>query len=375
MSATTTGPAQRQFPCRQCGGSLAFAPGTESLKCPYCGTMNAVPHAAGGVEELDFRIALAALPPQEQLHERLVVKCGSCGAQSTLKQDVVSDKCPFCASPIVAEGSSIKQIKPRSVLPFRITRDQAAEAFRSWISGLWFAPSRLRRDAARGKIDGVYLPAWTYDADCSTSYTGERGDYYYTTETYTTTENGQTVTKTREVRHTRWSSASGRVANSFDDILIIATDALPREYLDKLAPWDLRDLHGFEEAYLSGFVAMSYDVDLHAGFNLARGIMDGKIDSTIRGDIGGDEQRISSKQTTFGKITFKHLLLPVWMSAYQFHGKTFRFFVNARSGRVDGERPYSWVKITALVLFIAGVIVAGVLWYSHYKCGATGSGC
>ena len=373
MSATTTGPAQRQFPCRQCGGSLTFAPGTESLKCPYCGTMNAVPRAAGGAEELDFRLALATLPQQEQLHERIVVKCGGCGAQATLRQDVVSDKCPFCGSPIVAEGASIKQIKPRSLLPFRVTREQAGEAFRSWIAGLWFAPSRLKHDAARGKIDGIYLPAWTYDADCSTTYTGERGDDYYTTETYTTTENGQTVTKTREVRHTRWSYVSGTVANSFDDVLIIATDTLPTPYLDKLQPWDLKDLHGFEDAYLSGFVAMSYDIDLHDGFNRARGVMDVKIQQTICSDIGGDHQRIASHQTTFGKITFKHLLLPVWMSAYQFHAKTFRFFVNARTGRVDGERPYSWVKITALVLFIAAAIVAGVLIYQK-NCGPNGCG-
>ena len=40
-------------------------------------------------------------------------------------------------------------------------------------------------------VDGIYVPYWTFDAHTESDYTGERGDAYYTTETYTTTENGR----------------------------------------------------------------------------------------------------------------------------------------------------------------------------------------
>lgn len=360
-SAATSGGGQRQFPCRQCGASLVFAPGTEALTCGYCGAVNEVPREVvgvggdGGVQELDFRAALAKLPKDEPTQEVLAVKCQQCGAESTLSANVVAEKCPFCGTGIVAVAGSKKQIKPRCVLPFHVTREQAVGSFRAWISSRWFAPSALKKEADKGRIDGVYLPAWTYDADCATSYVGERGDDYWDSETYTAMENGRSVTRTRQVRKTRWRGVSGAVDNVFDDVLVMGTDALPGKYLAELQPWDLTALAGYRDEYLSGFRAMSYDVDLHDGFGRARQIMDGVVQETIRRDIGGDHQRIGTYDTRFGGITFKHILLPVWLSAYQYGGKTFRFMVNARTGEVQGERPYSAGKIAVAV--VVGILV------------------
>ena len=89
------------------------------------------------------------------------------------------------------------------------------------------------------------------------------------------------------------------------------------------------------------------------------------IDSKIRWDIGGDEQRIHSKTTYYQNITFKYILLPVWISAYRFKERTFQFLVNARTGEVQGERPWSWIKITLLVIFILALI--GVIVYFANK--------
>jgi hypothetical protein len=88
--------------------------------------------------------------------------------------------------------------------------------------------------------------------------------------------------------------------------------------------------------------------------------MAGPIHASICGDIGGDHQRVHSVDTNYRHITFKHILLPVWLSAYRFRERTFRFLVNARTGEVQGERPYSWIKITLLVLFLLAV-AAGVV--------------
>ena len=78
-------------------------------------------------------------------------------------------------------------------------------------------------------------------------------------------------------------------------------------------------------------------------------------------DIGGDRQRVHDIQTTVRDVTFKHILLPVWMAAYKYRGKTYRFVVNGRTGKVQGERPYSAWKIAFAV--ILGLIVAGVIGY------------
>ena len=83
------------------------------------------------------------------------------------------------------------------------------------------------------------------------------------------------------------------------------------------------------------------------------------IDRAIRSDIGGDEQRIRSQRSSYFDITFKHILLPIWISAYRFGDKPYRFVVNARTGEVQGERPWSVVKIVVAVL--AMIVVAVII--------------
>ncbi len=100
---------------------------------------------------------------------------------------------------------------------------------------------------------------------------------------------------------------------------------------------------------------------LDEGYAQAREVMDAMIQRDVRFDIGGDRQRIHNIQTQVSDVTFKHILLPVWLAAYKYRGKTYRFVVNGRTGSVQGERPYSAVKITFAV--ILGLIVAGVVGY------------
>jgi DNA-directed RNA polymerase subunit RPC12/RpoP len=339
---------------------MAFDPAKQSLVCTHCGSTSAV-GAAGAVEELDFVAQLQQLEKDEPTHEQLTYKCNGCGVQATLPPDSTAGVCPFCGCAIVAEKCSQKSIKPRSLLPVKVTSKQAAEAFTNWVAGLWFAPSELKRRAERSAIHGAYLPAWTYDSDTDSYYTGERGDDYTETETYTDFEDGKPVTRTREVTKTRWSSVNGRVENRFNDLLVMATASLPPRLLGHLEPWDIANLVPFDDGYLSGFVAESYQVDLKGGFEQAKVVMDGEIRQTINRDIGGDHQRIDTVQTRYDRIKFRHLLLPVWISAYRYGDRTFRFLLNARTGQVRGERPYSALKITLLVLVILVVIAAIVV--------------
>ncbi len=353
---------QKQFPCKQCGAKLDFEPGTTSLKCAYCGFENAIPQSEAQIEELDFRAYLAKAAEEHETHEAQRIKCEKCAAETTMPPDATSGICPFCGANLVFAGKSSRLIKPKSLLPFKVTQKQAFEDFRKWIKGLWFAPGDLKRYAqSEGKLAGVYVPFWTYDSDTTSFYRGERGDHYWETETYTTQEDGRTVTRERQVMRTRWTSVSGTVWNNFDDILILASKSLPKKYADRLEPWDLQNLVAYEDEYLSGFRAESYQVDLGDGFQQAQAIMDAGIRESIRRDIGGDEQRIHSVKTQYGKITFKHVLLPVWLSAYRFRDKIFRILINARTGEVQGERPFSPWKIAGAVaaaLIVIAIIVA-----------------
>ena len=193
----------QELKCTGCGAVLEFKPGTKNLTCTYCGAENIIEASDEVIEEIDYEEFIRTKFDKEEKIEVVTVKCNACGASITLDPNVTSDHCPYCASTIVLEsGSTSTILKPKSLLPFVVTRNRAAESFRNWINKLWFAPSDLKVKAANEKLDGIYVPYWTYDTKTQTTYTGARGTHYYVTETYTATENGQTVTKTRQVRKT-----------------------------------------------------------------------------------------------------------------------------------------------------------------------------
>lgn len=363
------------FPCTSCGAELEFKPGSHALTCPYCQAQNEIPHLDEEVEEEDFQLALAAIESSQETIDRITVHCDSCGADIPMQENVTSQACPFCGSNVVATGKTNKLIRPKSVLPFAIDKGKARAMFERWLASLWWAPSDLKKFAAiesvsgiaggstaRGStLTGMYLPYWTYDAAATTPYTGQRGDDYWVSVPYTTTVNGRTVTRTRQVRRTRWRWVSGTVHDRFDDILIPGSTSLPPERLAKLGHWDLKNLAPYRDEYLSGFRAESYTIGLVAGFDRAQQVMVEGIKRSIRRDIGGDHQRISEMRPHYSGITFKHILLPIWVSAYRYRGRVFRFLVNARTGTISGERPYSVWKIgfaiTVALLLAAAVVL------------------
>jgi predicted RNA-binding Zn-ribbon protein involved in translation (DUF1610 family) len=352
----------KTFPCTSCGAGLEYAPGKAVLKCPYCGEENKLEQLQGPVEELDFYEYFARAAEQGESEEKQTVTCGSCSAVSTVDSNLSLDRCPFCGSQLTARAKASRLIKPGALLPFKITREKAAGEFRRWLSGLWFAPGELKQYATTsGGIRGMYLPYWTYDARVTTEYQGQRGEDYNETEQYDTEDNnGKTVTRSRTITRTRWYPVVGVVGNVFDDVLVLAGRSLPEEITVSLEPWDLKNLVPYADEYMSGFQSEAYQVDLGAGFEKAKSIMDGAVRRTIERDIGGSRQQITAARSQFDDITFKHVLLPVWISAYRYRDRTFRFIVNARTGQVQGERPYSIFKIALAVVavLIALLIIA-----------------
>jgi len=354
------------YPCTSCGAKLEFSPGKNALKCPYCGAENAISAATAeaavtAVEELDYQQYLAKAAGNEAQIERQTVKCPGCGATTQLAANITADRCPFCAVPLIAADAYARRtITPHAVAPFDIDEGCARTRFRSWIGGLWFAPNALQKAYREtGGLKGIYLPYWTYDANTETTYAGQRGDHYYVSETYV--ENGET--KTRQVQRTRWSAAAGAVRVRFDDIVVCSTTSLPRDYLENLEPWNLAKLQPYREDYLSGFTVEAYQLGLEPGFQVACQRMEGPIRQAIESDIGGDEQQIASMSPRYDDITFKHILLPIWLSTYQYGGKTWRFLVNGQTGEVQGERPWSSWKIAfAVIAALIAVIVAVVLF-------------
>ncbi|HKS44704.1 MAG TPA: hypothetical protein VJT49_06230 [Amycolatopsis sp.] len=161
--------------------------------------------------------------------------------------------------------------------------------------------------------------------------------------------------RTRQERRTRWYPASGTVQRFFDDVLVPGTTHVPVKRLDDLAPWP--EAVPYQPQYLAGYHALWYDIEPETGLDEARRRMAPVIQQDCRSDIGGDEQRVERVDTSYAAVTFKLMLLPVWIAFYVYAGKRFPVYVNGRTGEVHGERPYSAAKI-ALAIIAALLVVA-----------------
>src|SRR5581483_6507331 len=350
-----------RFRCPACGADMVFDPATGGLKCAFCGHTEAVPAAASstGVQPHPFDEAAAQ---QEAISPTAIqVTCDGCGSTVVFQPPEVAGVCPFCGNALVAQPKAADPlIAPDGVLPAKIPKQAARSEVQNLLSARWFAPNALKRLSQQEGISGVYLPFWTYMADTRTRYSGERGEHYWDTEVYSETDD-----QGRHVQRTRWYPAAGQVFRRFDDVLVPATRAVNEARLNALEPWDLNALCPYEPAYLAGFKAQRYQVELKAGFETAKNLMADPIRQDVQQDIGGDEQRILTLATEYANVMFEHLLLPVWIGAYRFQNKVYQVAVNARTGEVQGARPYSVVKITSLVAAILIVILIIVLLSRH----------
>lgn len=356
----------RIFPCEQCGADLEFSIGTQSLQCPYCGAIKQIELPSDAViVERDYLEMLANL---ERLHEQgheqgegatgeHAVRCESCGGEVVFQGTLTSSQCPYCASPLQRDKihDAPNRIFVDGVLPFLVPEAAAKQALREWVRSLWWAPNAFLREGAKGKFNGVYLPYFTYDSFTTTRYAGQRGDYYYVTV--------GSGNNRRTERRIRWSYTDGEFQRFFDDVLVIAVRHQSESLVRRLEPWPLVRCVPFTQQLLAGFFARTYDVTLEDGFSTARQRMESALTAEVRQRIGGDVQNVSSQQTNFDAITFKHLLLPVWLMAYRYHEKPYRVMINAVTGEVSGERPYSAVKIGLAIA--AGLAVALTLWAWH----------
>jgi DNA-directed RNA polymerase subunit RPC12/RpoP len=355
-----------RWPCAQCGAQLRYAPGETHLTCEHCGHVQEIaPYAprkrAQALQELDLARGLRDDLPGADMVEVRTTSCPSCGAKVEITGVTHATECPFCATPVVLDTGTERHIKPQALVPFVLTEAEARQAMIRWMGSLWFAPGTLLEYARKGRaLSGVYVPFWTFDTDTDSRYSGERGEYYYETRTVSVRVNGRTEQRQERVRHTRWYPASGRVSRDFDDVLVMASRSLPPRLGNELTPWDLWALTAYNPEFLAGFQAEGYTVALADGWSEAQSRMSATIQQDVRRDIGGDEQRIHDVDTDWSEETFKHILLPVWMAAYKYNGKSYRFLVNGQTGEVQGERPWSVWKIAFAVLLVAALVLGAV---------------
>ena len=354
--------SSRTYPCAACGGELHFDIATQLLKCQHCGNTHELREVDGAVEENDLSTAIAFARAGRsrtvaQVAGEKEIVCQNCGGHTTFSGALTANRCPYCATPIQRDDvhDAPERLAVDGVLPFQVDDRQAKELIERWIDSRWFAPSEFKRYHRTGSFESVYMAYFTYDADTSTRYTGERGVHY--TVTVGSGDNKRTETRTD------WTPVSGVVQNTFDDLAVFANDGFDRSRVAKLEPWPTTQAKPYSAEFVAGHLCRTYDRDVEQCFPEARQEMERRIESDIRRDIGGNEQRIHSKHVHWMRTEYKHLLLPIWLLTVIYLDRPFQVYINGVTGEVHGQRPYSKVKIvTAIVVALIVLIGILVLW-------------
>lgn len=350
----------RQFPCGSCGAAAVFDPESQALKCSYCGSITQIEEIEEEIVEHDFQSSLDNEPKEKWQGETKVVQCENCGGKTVLEDSATSDKCTFCGSPHVVSMSEFSGIKPESLIPFKISRKQVKALFKKWISRKPFAPRSLKKEYKGDKINGIYIPYWTYDSDSFTAYAAEAGTYYYVTEHYTVMIDGKPQRRTRQVRKIRWRPVSGTYGRYFDDLLVNASNSNNRRMVAGVEPYRIEGLVGYKPDYLSGFAAERYAVPLKEGWGLAREEAVRILRREITRKINADEVRNLRLRTSYSDIKYRHTLFPLWISSYRYRNKSFNYMVNGQTGRFSGKAPVSGIKVFLTIIITLAIIALAV---------------
>ena len=346
-SAGQVASARQKFHCPACGAEANWNPAKQALICPFCGTESPAKLTSVGadsvIEEHDLAAALRAIPDSSRGWQspKTSVRCQSCQAISVFDRDVVGRRCDFCGSTALVPYEETKDpFRPESLLPLKISEPQARDLIRQWYARQWLAPNNLNAKAITDTVKGIYLPYWTFDANADARWSADSGTYYYVVE------------NNKRVQRVQWTPASGELSHAFDDELVCASVGVDPGKLRRVEPFPTATLVPFDPGYLAGWTVERYQIDLVAAAERSRREMLAKLRSMCARQVPGDTQRNLVVDATFHDQTFKHILAPVWLMTYVYGAKSYQVVVNGVTGTIAGSRPYSWIKVTLLVLAV-----------------------
>lgn len=339
--------AWQKYECPACGAEAHWNPSKRALVCPFCGTESPATLQTRGedtvIVEHDLVAALRGIPDSKRGWQaaKVSVQCRSCHAISVFNPERVGQRCEFCGS---AELVPYEQAKdpflPESLLPFAVPESRARELIRAWYKRQWLAPNNLNKRALTDTVRGIYLPYWTFDAKTHAEWTADSGRYYYVSV------NG------KRQRRVEWTPAQGELDHAFDDDLVAASTGVSPSLLRGIEPFPTATLIPYDPGYLAGWTVERYQIDLVAAAERSRAQMEQQLRQLCGSQVPGDTYRNLDVHSTYTDQTFKHILVPVWLLTYTYGAKSYQVAANGVTGRMSGQRPWSWIKIALLIILV-----------------------
>lgn len=345
--------------CDGCGANMIFDPDAQKLYCPHCGSVKELKDG-GTAKEISLLHGLDS-DNYDSSDEAVVFRCSNCGASVVINDGKSATVCPFCGTAHVQKTDDLPGLKPNGLIPFAFGAKKALELSKAWAKKRLFAPRKFKKKLGAENVNGVYTPCFTFDSYTTSLYNGKIGITH--TRTVGSGKNRRTET------WTEWKYISGTYYDNFDDILVTAGSKFDQKKLDKIAPYDTNDGKAYEKKYMLGFMAYKYDNNLEGCWDFAKSRIDARIRNGILSRYVYDKVAYLNVSTSHDRVTYKYVMLPVYVGNYNFNKKLYNFYVNGDTGKVWGKTPKSPLKIAIAVLLGIALVAGVVALYYFYNGG------
>ncbi len=330
--------------CPNCGADMTYEPSLGALHCEYCDTSIKPEKTVGGFSR-DF---FTEREEGEVEGGASLYRCPNCGGEAEIDNFDSTVECPFCGATNIVRTESLRGLKPDTILPFAVSRDEAFACGKKWIKKRLYAPRKLKKNFTAEHFKGVYTPSFVFGTSTQSYYEAKLGENY--TVTIRTSKGVRT-----EVR-TRWFFVSGTFSKAYRDVVVEASSALDQQQMNKILPFDLDNKEQYKKEYLAGFAAERYSASLDDSFETAKELIAPDIRQCILSQYRYDVVGYLNVNTDYADTRFNYTLLPVWLCGYKYREKLYRFIVNGRTGRSTGKSPVSVMKVLFTVLVALGLI-------------------
>ena len=355
---------QIQYKCPACGGEIEFHPGSQNLKCPYCDTeyepetlaaYDAQLHQQTPEDDMQWETAEEAQWSEEETENMRVYVCHSCAGEIIADEVTGATHCPYCGSPVIMAGRFAGTRKPDLVIPFQLDKKAAKEGLMKHLAGKKLLPKIFRDENHIDEIRGLYVPVWLFDTEadgqirfkCTRSRTWQDSRYIYTETKYYSVQRSGTM--------------------AFGDLPVDGSTKMADDLMESVEPYDLSQAVDFRTAYLSGYLADTYDVSAEDCMPRAnqrvKETLERCIADTVRREYDTAIPETTSIQYRGGKV--RYALYPVWVLHTSWQGKEYLFAMNGQTGKFVGNLPMdrkAWWKWWGIYGAIASAVVYGLAW-------------
>ncbi len=340
------------FNCPQCGGLQAYSVEDGGLTCTFCNYYEppATTTIGRAAESFEFTVETMERVAHGWGATRKEIACQNCSARTSVAANSLTHTCPFCGSNKVIQRQAPQDtLRPRFVVPFQIKSETCRETMRHWLGNSWLLPTDLQRLGTGTPFTAIYLPFWTFDANTQADWKAE------------------VHKKRKSGKHTHyyWRWESGDVQHDFDDLLVPGATKVSRKLLRDIHPFNLDALTPYDPSYLAGLKAQAYEIQLDQAWGVARRKMREQVKERCRAQASAPKLRNFSMNLSYKDESWRYILLPLYLAAYTYNGKTYQVLLNGQTGEISGQRPAAWRKIFTLSFAIiapAILLFLAALW-------------